>query len=92
MKNSYLQFGGGVTNNLTDKKMVSEAGVEFGGIRFGDGLLSINAGYLFNIEEANMHFGLGFNFENVDFGYAYIPGTYLPAPYLCKQQQDYLYK
>ena len=64
----------GVTYDSIDKEVLPEAGVEL-----GFGLLSLNAGYRFNVSESNFHIGLGLNTKNFDFGYAYIPGVYLNA-------------
>ncbi len=68
----YLLPGIGMTYNLEDEELIPEAGFEF-----GYNFVSINIGYRFNVEEAKLHFGLGFNWKNIDFGYAYIPGLYL---------------
>ncbi|MEW6557550.1 MAG: hypothetical protein AB1349_09375 [Elusimicrobiota bacterium] len=68
----YCLSGAGATYNFTDKKLIPEIGFEF-----GCDFVSINVGYRFNIDEANLHFGLGVTYKNIDFGYAYIPGIYL---------------
>jgi len=70
--NYYFIPGVGATYNLEDKELIPEAGIEF-----GYDFVSLNVGYRFNVEEANLHFGLGVNWKNIDFGYAYIPGLYL---------------
>ncbi|PKM92708.1 MAG: hypothetical protein CVU80_01945 [Elusimicrobia bacterium HGW-Elusimicrobia-4] len=70
--NCYLLPGVGVTYNLEDEELIPEAGIEF-----GYDFVSINIGHKFNVEEANLHFGFGLNWKNIDFGYAYIPGLYL---------------
>ncbi|MDD5687102.1 MAG: hypothetical protein PHE88_04635 [Elusimicrobia bacterium] len=68
----YIIPGVGATYNIEDKELIPELGFEF-----GYEVVSLNIGYRFNVEEAKLHFGLGINWKNIDFGYAYIPGLYL---------------
>ena len=61
------------TYNLTDEKLIPETGIEL-----GYSFVSINTGYkILKVGEANLHFGFGLNWKNIDFGYAFIPGSYL---------------
>ncbi|MEW6557135.1 MAG: carboxypeptidase regulatory-like domain-containing protein [Elusimicrobiota bacterium] len=69
---SYLLPGLGITYNFSDEEIIPEAGFEL-----GYNIVSLNVGYRFNVKEANLHFGLGLNWKNIDFGYAFIPGMYL---------------
>jgi hypothetical protein len=71
---SYLMPAVGMTWLTQDEKAIAEAGVEL-----GYEFLSLNAGYRFGMQEANMHCGLQVRLHSIVFGYAFVPGVYLDA-------------
>lgn len=69
----YFMTGGiDFTYLFEDQSLTPEVGIEF-----GMGLVSVNAGYIFNVEEAVMHVGFTYMKESYDFAYSFVPGTYL---------------
>jgi hypothetical protein len=74
IKDYKLLTGAGVTYNFVDQKAIPEVGVE---MRYS--FISMSLGYRFNMEESVMQMGLGINWNNIEFGYAYVPGIYLDS-------------
>jgi hypothetical protein len=72
IKDYQLLSGVGASYNFVDETYAPEFGVE---LRYS--FLSLNAGYRFNAKETNLSFGLGVVWDNIEFGYAYVPGVYL---------------
>lgn len=71
-KKSYFISAGGITSNLSDNTIIPEAGIEYGYDFF-----SMNVGYRFGVQEAAAHVGIGVHWNNMEFGYAFTPSTYL---------------
>ncbi|MFH1352179.1 MAG: hypothetical protein ABIH68_01235 [bacterium] len=67
-----LVMAAGAGYNMQDNEAVSEIGAEFV-LRS----ISFNAGYKMNIEQENLHFGLGISYKSFKLALAYIPGVYL---------------
>jgi hypothetical protein len=57
---------------LSEQKFVPTIGVELG-IKF----FAINAGYRFNVKDANFQIGFTTKLKNFDFGYSFVPSIYL---------------
>ena len=74
IKDYHLLSGAGMSYNMIDGKMTPEVGVE---LRYS--LVSLNVGYRFNMHESALQLGLGIRWNNVEFGYSYVPGVYLDA-------------
>jgi len=72
MKNSYVMPAVGISYNMVDEKAIPEVGA-----KLGYDMLSLNVGYRINADEGAWHLGVGFNWHNMEFGYAFIPSTYL---------------
>jgi hypothetical protein len=62
----------GFAYNFTDSVIVPETGFEF-----GYSLFSFNLGYRFNVEESNLHLGFNVKWNDMNFGYAFVPGSEL---------------
>jgi hypothetical protein len=69
LKGVHLLPSVGFTCNLADDAIIPDLGL---GIGYGP--VSLNFGYRFNVEEANLSFGAGFVWRNFDIGYAFVPG------------------
>lgn len=67
-----LVIAAGADYNLQDKEAVSEIGAEF--VLHS---ISFNAGYKMNVEQENLHLGLGISYKSFSLALAYIPGVYL---------------
>jgi hypothetical protein len=74
IKNYNLLTGAGVTYNMVDDRYTPEVGAE---LRYQ--FISMNVGYRFNMQEQVLTLGLGVKFDNIEVGYAYVPGIYLGA-------------
>ncbi len=72
VRDYHLLSGAGVSYNIVDEKTVPQAGFE---LRYS--MISLNVGYKFNTQESMLHMGLGVRWDNVEFGYSYVPGVYL---------------
>ncbi len=74
IKNYSLLSAAGFTYNLVDETVTPEVGAE---LRYDS--IYMNAGYRFNRKESVLQLGLGIRWNNVEFGYSYMPGVYLDA-------------
>ena len=74
IKDYKLLTGAGVTYNMVDQKFIPEMGVE---MRYS--FISMSLGYRFNMAESVLQMGLGVTWDNIEFGYAYVPGIYLDS-------------
>lgn len=72
ISNYHLLTGAGVTYNMIDDRYAPEVGAE---LRYQ--FVSMNVGYRFNAQEQVLTLGLGVSFDNIEVGYAYVPGIYL---------------
>lgn len=70
--NWHLLPGVGLTYNWVDATILPELGIE---LKYNIAL--VNVGYRMNVEEANLHLGLGVQWHNLEINYAFIPGVFL---------------
>ncbi|MDI6642116.1 MAG: hypothetical protein QME68_07400 [Elusimicrobiota bacterium] len=70
--NSYLCFGAELPYIIKEQRTLSSIGIEY-----GTGQFAVNLGYRFGAEDALLHLGFDITVSNFDFGYAFIPATYL---------------
>lgn len=68
----HLLPGVGLTYNWVDDTILPELGIE---LKYNIALF--NVGYRLNVEEANLHLGLGLQWRNLDINYSFIPGVFL---------------
>ena len=72
LNKAYFVPGAGVIYNFMDEDYIPDINIELGYY-----FASLNFGYLFNVEESNLHLGIGVTWKNIDFGYALKPGFFL---------------
>lgn len=72
IKDYHLLPGIGVTYNAVDGTIAPEIGME---LRYN--VISMSVGYKFDRTESALQLGLGINWKNIEFSYAYVPGIYL---------------